>query len=102
VISRSPSQDADQAVPSLFDAETAVAVCTSPAAATRMLAYRERAHPCAPITLFGADDGWRYSLRVTSRPSPSIPMKDQGSRPSRAMLKRDRGGILWTINRTVH
>src|SRR5579859_1808669 len=33
----------------------------------RILARRERPHPGAQLTLFEAEDGWRYSLWVTNR-----------------------------------
>jgi hypothetical protein len=33
-----------------------------------VLARRERSHPGAQLTLFEAEDGWRYSLRVTNLP----------------------------------
>ena len=36
--------------------------------AMRVFARRERPHPGAQLTLFEAEDGWRYSLRVTSLP----------------------------------
>jgi Transposase DDE domain group 1 len=35
----------------------------------RIFARRERPHPGAQLTLFEAEDGWRYSLWVTSRPA---------------------------------
>ena len=38
-------------------------------AAMRVFARRERPHPGAQLTLFEAEDGWRYSLWVTNRPS---------------------------------
>jgi hypothetical protein len=34
----------------------------------RVFARRERPHPGAQLTLFEAEDGWRYSLWATSRP----------------------------------
>ena len=34
----------------------------------RVFARRERPHPGAQLTLFEAEDGWRYSLRVTNLP----------------------------------
>jgi hypothetical protein len=37
-------------------------------ASMRVFARRERPHPGAQLTLFEADDGWRYSLRATSLP----------------------------------
>ena len=37
-------------------------------ATMRVFARRERPHPGAQLTLFEAEDGWRYSLWVTSRP----------------------------------
>ena len=33
-----------------------------------VFARRERPHPGAQLTLFEAEDGWRYSLWVTNRP----------------------------------
>jgi hypothetical protein len=33
----------------------------------RVFARRERPHPGAQLTLFEAEDGWRYSLRATNR-----------------------------------
>jgi Transposase DDE domain group 1 len=36
-------------------------------AAMRVFARRERPHPGAQLTLFEAEDGWRYSLWVTNR-----------------------------------
>ena len=38
-------------------------------AAMRVFARRERPHPGAQLTLFETADGWRYCLRVTSRPA---------------------------------
>jgi hypothetical protein len=38
-------------------------------AAMRVFARRERPHPGAQLTLFEAQDGWRYSLWVTSLPA---------------------------------
>jgi hypothetical protein len=35
----------------------------------RIFARRERPHPGAQLTLFEAEDGWRYTLWVTNRPS---------------------------------
>jgi hypothetical protein len=35
----------------------------------RIFARRERPHPSAQLTLFEAEDGWRYSLWVTNRPA---------------------------------
>jgi hypothetical protein len=35
----------------------------------RIFARRERPHPGAQLTLFEADDGWRYTLWVTNRPA---------------------------------
>ena len=35
----------------------------------RIFARRERPHPGAQLTLFEAEDGWRYTLWVTSRPA---------------------------------
>ena len=37
--------------------------------AMRLFARRERPHPGAQLTLFEAEDGWRYSLWVTNRPA---------------------------------
>jgi hypothetical protein len=37
----------------------------------RVFARRERPHPGAQLTLFEAEDGWRYSLWVTNRPDTS-------------------------------
>jgi Transposase DDE domain group 1 len=37
-------------------------------ASMRVFARRERPHPGAQLTLFEADDGWRYSLWVTNLP----------------------------------
>jgi hypothetical protein len=34
----------------------------------RIFARRERPHPGAQLTLFEAEDGWRYSLWVTNLP----------------------------------
>jgi hypothetical protein len=36
--------------------------------AMRVFARRERPHPGAQLTLFEAEDGWRYSLWATNRP----------------------------------
>jgi hypothetical protein len=36
-------------------------------AAMRVFARRERPHPGAQLTLFEAEDGWRYSLRAANR-----------------------------------
>jgi len=38
-------------------------------ASMRVFARRERPHPGAQLTLFEAEDGWRYSLWVTNRPA---------------------------------
>ena len=38
-------------------------------ATMRVFARRERPHPGAQLTLFEAEDGWRYSLWVTNRPA---------------------------------
>jgi hypothetical protein len=38
-------------------------------AAMRIFARRERPHPGAQLTLFEAEDGWRYTLWVTNRPA---------------------------------
>jgi hypothetical protein len=38
-------------------------------ATMRILARRERPHPGAQLTLFEAEDGWRYSLWVTNLPA---------------------------------
>jgi hypothetical protein len=35
----------------------------------RVFARRERPHPGAQLTLFEADDGWRYTLWVTNQPA---------------------------------
>jgi hypothetical protein len=35
----------------------------------RIFARRERPHPGAQLSLFEAEDGWRYSLWVTNRPA---------------------------------
>ena len=37
--------------------------------AMRIFARRERPHPGAKLTLFEAEDGWRYCLWVTNRPA---------------------------------
>jgi hypothetical protein len=38
-------------------------------ATMRIFARRERPHPGAQLTLFEAEDGWRYTLWVTNRPT---------------------------------
>jgi hypothetical protein len=38
-------------------------------AAVRVFARRERPHPGAQLTLFEAEDGWRYSMWATNRPA---------------------------------
>jgi hypothetical protein len=38
-------------------------------ASMRVFARRERPHPGAQLTLFEAEDGWRYSLWVTNLPA---------------------------------
>jgi hypothetical protein len=38
-------------------------------AAMRVFARRERPHPGAQLTLFEAEDGWRYTLWATNRPA---------------------------------
>jgi hypothetical protein len=38
-------------------------------ASMRVFARRERPHPGAQLTLFEAEDGWRYTLHVTNRPA---------------------------------
>jgi DDE family transposase len=38
-------------------------------ASMRIFARRERPHPGAQLTLFEAEDGWRYTLWVTNRPA---------------------------------
>lgn len=35
----------------------------------RIFTRRERPHPGAQLTLFEAEDGWRYTLWVTNRPA---------------------------------
>jgi Transposase DDE domain group 1 len=40
-------------------------------ATMRIFARRERPHPGAQLTLFEAEDGWRYSLWVTNLPKPT-------------------------------
>jgi len=40
-------------------------------ATMRVFARRERPHPGAQLTLFEAEDGWRYSLWVTNLPGPT-------------------------------
>src|SRR5207249_6930865 len=37
----------------------------------RVCARRERPHPGAQLTLFEAEDGWRYSLWVSNLPEPT-------------------------------
>jgi hypothetical protein len=80
-------------------------------ATMRVFARRERPHPGAQLTLFEAEDGWRYSLWVTNRPAdtkswlgqaayldaahqcqPSTPMKDQGCRTVRPQGRAGAGG----------
>lgn len=39
-------------------------------AAMRVFARPERPHPGGQLTLFEAEDGWRYSLWATNRPPP--------------------------------
>jgi hypothetical protein len=40
-------------------------------ATMRVFARRERPHPGAQLTLFEAEDGWRYSLWVSNLPEPT-------------------------------
>jgi hypothetical protein len=35
----------------------------------RVFPRRERPHTCAQLTLFEAEDGWRYSLRAINPPA---------------------------------
>ena len=46
-----------------------------------VLARRERSHPGAQLTLFEAEDGWRYSLRVTN-----LPQRTRGWRGQNAYI----------------
>ena len=46
-----------------------------------VLARRERPHPGAQLTLFEAEDGWRYSLRVTN-----LPQRTRGWRGQNAYI----------------
>ena len=43
----------------------------------RVFARRERPHPGAQLTLFEAEDGWRYTLWV-----PDLPERTPGWRPA--------------------
>jgi hypothetical protein len=43
--------------------------CDGWPAKMRIFARRERPHPGAQLTLFEAEDGWRYTLWVTNRPA---------------------------------
>ena len=38
-------------------------------ASGRVVARRERPHPGAQLTVFEAEEGWRYSLHVTNLPT---------------------------------
>ena len=46
-------------------------------AAMRVFARRERPHPGAQLTLFEAEDGWRYSLWVTNLPERTTGWRGQ-------------------------
>jgi hypothetical protein len=50
-------------------------------ATMRIFARRERPHPGAQLTLFEAEDGWRYSLWVTN-----LPARQQGWRANPAYI----------------
>ena len=50
-------------------------------ATMRVFARRERPHPGKQLTLFEAEDAWRYSLWATSRPSDQRDVT--GRRPGR-------------------
>ena len=43
----------------------------------RVFARRERPHPGAQLTLFEAEDGWRYCLWVTNLPEPTSGWRGQ-------------------------
>ena len=45
----------------------------------RVFARRERPHRGAQLTLFEAEDGWRYSLWVTNRPADTRGWPGQGA-----------------------
>ena len=46
-------------------------------ASMRVFARRERPHPGAQLTLFEAEDGWRYSLWVTNLPAATTGWRGQ-------------------------
>lgn len=48
-------------------------------AAMRVFARRERPHPGAQITLFEAEDGWRYSLWATNLPEKTSGWRGQAA-----------------------
>ena len=45
----------------------------------RVFARRERPHPGAQLTLFEAEDGWRYRLWVTNRPAATRGWRGQNA-----------------------
>ena len=45
----------------------------------RVFARRERPHPGAQLTLFEAEDGWRYSLWATNRPASTKGWRGQAA-----------------------
>ena len=53
----------------------------------RVFARRERPHPGAQLTLFEAEDGWRYSLWVTNLPASARRL----ARPARLHRRRPPG-----------
>jgi Transposase DDE domain group 1 len=48
-------------------------------AAMRLFARRERPHPGAQLTLFEAEDGWRYTLWVTNLPASTRGWRGQNA-----------------------
>ena len=53
-------------------------------ASMRVFARRERPHPGAQLTLFEADDGWRYSLWATNRPADTTGSLGQNATSTQA------------------
>jgi hypothetical protein len=47
--------------------------------AMRIFARRERPHPGAQLTLFEAEDGWRYTLRATNLPEKTCGWRGQAA-----------------------
>ena len=78
-------------------------------AAMRVFARRERPHPGAQLTLFEAEDGWRYSLWATNRPAapkagsgrPPTSTSRTGSKPGSRTRSAPARMPAWAISRPL-